>query len=150
MRARGSYPERLPRPAVLAQVSPAAALPGTRPQPDVNVGEQVLVRRVLVVVETEVHSPALRADVARRVMVHRYVMYKLRPEIKIAKEIVVSLEVQAVVPGRAAFLFRLPRRLENDALDRAEMAAGKKPLSLLTTRKSRTQQSAVLSMATAL
>jgi hypothetical protein len=78
---------------------PAAAFPGSRAQADVNLAEEILVGGVVVVVETEVHSPALLADVAGGLVSRSNVMYKLRAEIKIEEEIVLALEIDAAMAG---------------------------------------------------
>src|SRR5687768_15977711 len=82
-------PKCLPAGALPAQARPAAAAPHARAASAIDVGEEIFVRSVLVVVEIQVRPPTARIDVPRSVL-HGEVMNITRAHVKTRDQIILG------------------------------------------------------------
>ena len=111
MRACGAdVPKGASRAAMLAKGGAATALPKACPLPCINVGEKVFIRRVPVMIETQVHRTARGANVSSAVVTDCDVVNKTSAQIEPGNEVVAACDGNAMVadtllPVRLAHVF---------------------------------------------
>ena len=121
---RANVPERAASAAMLAQGCAAAAFPEATALPCIDVGKEILVRRIAMVIETQVHRLSIRADVAGAMMADSEVMDEARAEIEPGDKIIAAGNRNAVM-SHAILAVSFAFGFQDDTGDSVEIPAEK-------------------------